>query len=502
MEIQVFSYIPHPMSINVEKLLTMKEKEVMKVIWECKIVEGKMGLTEKQGMENRKFHTGEFHESIWTKDITMPQFPQLKGDIRTKVLIIGGGITGLLCAYFLKQAGVDYCLVEKNRICSGITRGTTAKITSQHGLIYHKLLKSMGQERAAMYLKAGEMAVSRYRTMGRQFDCDMEEKDSYIYMREKPYPLERELAALEKLGYPAELAEHLPLPFETAGAVRFPDQLQFHPLKFAAMIASGLNIYENSGVREMTEYLALTENGTIAAEKVIVATHFPFLNTRGSYFIKMYQQRAFVLALSAGPDVQGMYRDGKKDGLSFRNQKDVLLVGGGSRRTGHGLRDKRDFEALRATVSDILPQTRVIAEWAAQDCMSLDDMPYIGHYSKNTPDLFVATGYNKWGMTNSMVAAILLTDLVQEKENEYAPLFSSSRSMLRPQLAINAFEAAKGILHPTDRYRCSHMGCVLHWNREEKTWECPCHGSRFDEEGGLLDNPAMEGMNRKPENGK
>ena len=452
--------------------------------------------------EKQKVETREFHEPIWTKDSAMPRFPQLKGDIRTRVLIIGGGMTGLLCAYFLQQAGVDYCLVEKNRICSGVTRGTTAKITSQHGLIYDKLLRTIGQERASMYLNVAEQAVSRYRAMGLQLDCDMEEKDSYVYLRENPYPLERELAALEKLGFPAEGVEHLPLPFETAGAVRFPNQLQFHPLKFAAAIAPNLNIYENSGIREMTEYLALTENGTIAAEKVIVATHFPFLNTRGSYFLKMYQQRAFVLALAGGPDVQGMYRDGKKDGLSFRNQNDILLVGGGSRRTGRQLRDKKDFEALRATVSELLPQTRVITEWAAQDCMSLDGMPYIGHYSKNTPDLFVATGYNKWGMTGSMVAAMVLSDLVQEKENEYTSLFSPSRNMLRPQLALNAWEAMKGILHPTDRYRCSHMGCVLRWNGEEKAWECPCHGSRFDGEGELLDNPAMEGMKRRPERQK
>lgn len=449
--------------------------------------------------EKKRVETNEVRESIWTKDITMPQFPQLKGDIRTQVLIIGGGMTGLLCAYFLKQAGVDYCLVEKNRICSGITQGTTAKITSQHGLIYSKLFRTMGQERASMYLNSAEQAVSKFRTMGQTLDCDMEEKDSYVYLREKPYLLERELAALEKLGYPAELAEHLPLPFETAGAVRFPDQLQFHPLKFAAAIAQGLNIYENSGVSEMTEYLVLTEKGTIAAEKVIVATHFPFLNTRGSYFLKMYQQRAFVEALAGAPDVKGMYRDGNKDGLSFRNQKDILLVGGGSRRTGKKLRDKDDFETLRATATGLFPKAHVITEWAAQDCMSLDGVPYIGHYSKNTPDLFVAAGYNKWGMTGSMVAAELLTDLVQEKENEYAPLFSPSRNMLKPQLARNAWEAMSGILHPTDRYRCSHMGCVLRWNSEEKTWECPCHGSRFDRNGELLDNPAMEGMKRRPE---
>ncbi len=446
-------------------------------------------------------------ESIWTEDVSMPEFPELKKDIRTQVLVIGGGMTGILCAYFLQQAGIDCCLLEKRRICGGITGNTTAKITSQHGLIYDKLIRTVGVERAGLYLKANEQALKRYRDIGWCIDCDMEEKDSYVYLKEDRARLERELRALERLGYAADFAETTALPFETTGAVRFLHQAQFHPLKFAAAIAKNLSIYENSEVREMTEYFALTKNGSIAAEKVVIATHFPFINTRGSYYLKMYQNRAYVLALSDAPDVNGMYIDGEKGGLSFRNYKELLLVGGGSHRTGKTVRGKKPHGghgadgnglfSLRESVSGYLPGARVVAQWAAQDCMSLDGMPYIGHYSHNTPDLFVGTGYNKWGMTGSMLAAMILSDLVQEKENEYAPLFSPSRSIIKPQLAVNAWEAMKGILHPTRKSRCSHMGCVLQWNAEEKAWECPCHGSRFECEGGLLDNPAVDGMKRK-----
>lgn len=267
-------------------------------------------------------------ESIWTETVEMPEFPQLKKDIRTKVLIIGGGMTGLLCAYFLQQAGVDYCLAEKNTICGGITKNTTAKITAQHGLIYDRLLRKEGIKTAAAYLRVNELAVKRFRDIGWFVECDMEEQDAYVYALKDQEVLKREMEALEKLGSNASFIENPGLPFETAGAIRFQGQAQFHPLKFAAAIAKNLNIYEQSEIREMTEYFALTADGSIAAEKVIIATHFPFINKRGSYYLKLYQERSYVIALSNAPKVDGMYIDAKKGGFSFRNYGDLLLLGG------------------------------------------------------------------------------------------------------------------------------------------------------------------------------
>lgn len=441
-------------------------------------------------------------ESIWTAAADMPEFPALKEDIHTKVLIIGGGLTGILCAYFLQQAGVDYCLLEKERICGGITANTTAKITAQHGLVYERMFRKEGREKASLYLRANEQALKNYKNIGAYLDCDMEEQDSYVYSLEDREALERETAVLNSLGYPAEYVEQTKLPFETAGAVCFRNQAQFHPLKFAGALAKNLHIYEHSGVREMTEYFALTEHGSVAAERVIVATHFPFINTRGSYYLKLYQERAYVLALKKAPKVEGMYLDAAKGGLSFRDYEDLLLVGGGSHRSGKWKKTAKgskeavsgDIEEWKKKVSALLPGAEIVGEWTAQDCMSLDGMPYIGAYSRSTPDLFVGTGYNKWGMTGSMLSAMILSDLVQGRENEYAQLFSAGRSILKPQLAVNAWEAVKGILRPVKGKRCTHMGCVLKWNAQEKTWECPCHGSRFDEAGKLLDNPAAEGI--------
>ena len=425
-------------------------------------------------------------ESIWQKSAQLPTFPKLDGDKKTDILIIGGGITGILTAYFLKQSGVNCMLVEKHRICSGTTGHTTAKITYQNGLIYHKLLKSGGVETARKYLEANQLAIDKYAELCSEIDCDYERKDNYIYSLGDRGLLEQEMDALAKIGYPARFCEKLPLPFQTAGAVMFPDQAQFHPLKFIASIAQGLPIYENTFVQEIRGKMAATDCGNITAKTVIVATHFPFINKHGSYFLKLYQHRSYVLALENAQDVDGMYVDDSKTGVSFRNFGKYLLLGGGGHRTG---KKGGNWTELRHFAQQHYPQAKEYCHWAAQDCMSLDEMPYIGQYSGRTAQLFTATGFNKWGMTGAMLSAMLLSDLVQGKRNEYTDIFSPSRSILKPQLFVNCLESAVNLLTFTGR-RCPHLGCALHWNAAEHSWDCACHGSRFDENGRVLDNPA------------
>ena len=226
-------------------------------------------------------------ESIWSRGTELPRFPSLQGDCRTDVLVIGGGLAGLLCARRLTELGVENILVEADALCGCITKDTTAKITSQHGLIYDKLLRQFGAERAGMYLQANQAAVREYRRLCTGIDCGFEEKDAFVYSRSDRRKLEQELRALEALGVPAELKEETPLPFSTAGAVRFPGQAQFDPLRFAAAISKGLRIYEHTPVLELGPCVAATPAGKIRAEKMIVCTHFPFLNKHGSYFLKM-----------------------------------------------------------------------------------------------------------------------------------------------------------------------------------------------------------------------
>lgn len=425
--------------------------------------------------------------SIWEQTARLPQFDALTGGVQTDVLIIGGGMAGILCAYFLEQAGVDYLLLEADRICGGVTGNTTAKITSQHGLIYSRLARESGLEAARLYLEANEAALARYRSLCREIDCDFQEQDAYVYSLGRRDKLENEVAVLEQLGVPARLVSDLPLPIPAAGAVRFPGQAQFHPLRFIAAIARGLRIHEHTKVLSLRDGEAVTSGGTVRAGKVVAATHFPLLNRHGSYFLKLCQHRSYVLALRGAPELEGMYVDEAEDGLSLRSYHGLLLLGGGSHRTG---KKGGGWAELSAVAQRAYPNAREAARWATQDCMSLDGVPYIGQYSARTPGLFVAAGFNKWGMTSSMAAAMLLADLVRGRDNPYAALFSPSRSILRPQLAANALEAAANLLTPTVP-RCPHMGCALKYNRQEHSWDCPCHGSRFAQDGRLLDNPAM-----------
>ena len=430
--------------------------------------------------------------SIWSETAKHKSFAPLEGTKSTDVLIIGGGIAGILCAYRLKRAGVDCILVEADEICSGITKDTTAKITLSHGLLYDKMIRRFGEEKAKLYAEAQNKAIKEYTHLSRDIDCDFERKDSYVYSLGNRKKIEQEVDALKSLGVRAEVSNAGELPFSVAGAVRVKNQAQFHPLKFLYTIAKDLPIYEHTKVVNLIPHRALTDGGVITFLKLIVATHFPIYNKHGSYFLKLYQHRSYVLALDGAPNLGGMYVDECDTGLSFRTYGDLLLLGGGGHRTG---KKGGCWQELEAFAREHYPHAKITAKWATQDCMTLDDIPYIGQYSKNTPDTFVATGFNKWGMTNAMVASNILCDLVQKKENPYAKVFSPARNILRPQLAINAFESTVGLLTPTAP-RCPHLGCALKYNSAEHTWDCPCHGSRFDEYGDLIDNPATDDKKR------
>ena len=432
--------------------------------------------------------------AIWMQQLQMPEFPTLQGNRKTQVLIVGGGLTGLLCAWRLQQAGVDYLLVESDRICNRTSGRTTAKITSQHGFQYDKISRRYGPDMARLYYDANEAALGEYRRICAGMDCDFETKDNFVYTIDNLPKLEKELRALEQIGVKASYTNRLPLPFRTAGAICFHDQAQFHPLKFAANIANSLRILEHTPVRAFHGNTVLTDYGRITAEKIIIATHFPLINKHGFYFAKQYQNRSYVIALTGCPQLKGMYRDEAEEGFSFRNYGNSLLLGGSAHRTG---KETGGWAVLESAVWQWYPAARLQYRWAAQDCMSLDGIPYIGKYSRGSRDLYVATGFNKWGMTSAMVAAMILEDQVCGRENPYAPVFAPQRSSMHLQLAENLLESAVNLLKPTAP-RCPHLGCALKWNPQERSWDCSCHGSRFDEDGGLLDNPANGDLKRKP----
>lgn len=438
------------------------------------------------------------NKSVWERT-EMPEFPSATGEIKTDVLVIGGGIAGLLTAYELQKSGVSCVLAESDRICGGVTRVTTAKVTFQHGLIYQEIFRGYGAEKAKMYLEANQNALKNIAMLCRDIDCGFQKVDSYIYSRNNRASLEREIDALEKIGFSAEFCDHIELPFSTAGAVKFKNQAQFDPLKFLRGVIGkmckrneNVRIFEHTRIIDLKSGTALSKNAKITADKIVVATHFPFVNTHGSYFLKLYQSRSNVIALENAPNVHGIYMDGDTNGLSFRNFGDLLLIGGGAHKTGMPCR-RGELEAFAAKN---YPNSPIKYSWGAQDCMSLDGIPYIGNYSKFTPNMYVAAGFNKWGMTSAMAAAEILRGKILGKKDPYAEVFDPSRSMLKKQLWINGANAVKTLLTPTAP-RCPHMGCALKRNPAEHSWDCPCHGSRFTEDGKLLDNPA-NGNLRKP----
>lgn len=440
-------------------------------------------------------------KSIWETDLELPRFESVKSDKKVDVLIIGGGMAGLLCGYFLQERGAKYAIVEKNTIAGGVTKNTTAKITSQHGLIYNRLCQDFGQDKAAAYFKANELALAQYRKMAADINCDFEEKTNFIYTTEDKVKIVQEAEAVEQIGGKPIYTEQAELPYSIEAAVGFANQAQFNPLKFIYTIAADLAIYEESFAMKIDKehfgysVTVVNDQGNtvkINADRVITATHFPFVDRYGMYFMKMYQQRSYVLALKDAAQINSMYignrqKEDRLHNLSFRSYKDYLLLGGCGSRTGTKC---GAFDELREAAKNYYPKSKEVAAWATQDCMTLDGLPYIGRYAKKKDGLYVATGFNKWGMTNSMAAAMLLTG---QMDQELAEVFRPDRTMMKPQLLINGVETVKNFVKPVG-HRCTHLGCALKWNKAEKTWDCPCHGSRFEQDGKIINNPAQKNL--------
>lgn len=425
---------------------------------------------------------------LWTKNMNAPSFPEINGDLETDIIVIGGGMAGILCAAQLQKAGADYVLLEGKRIGRGITKGTTAVLTAQHDTLYQDMIKKFGREKAKLYLEANLEAVKKFRDLSKETDCDFEEKPSVMYSLNNRSLMEREAEAVRSLGFEVQFTTEISLPFKIAGAVVYPGMAQFHPLKFLYSAAKGLNVYENAFVRRIDGTDAVTDQGKIRGKKIIIATHFPFLNSRGLYFMKLFQKRSYVIAYENTQPLDMTAEDIGENGFYMRNYKNLLLIGGGDHRTG---KQGGGYAAISHFSKKYFPEAAEKYRWSNQDCVSLDGIPYIGQYSPSLPDVYVACGFNLWGMTTSMYAADILADLALNRENKYAKAFSPDRSMLTPQLFSNFGSTFIDFCIPTTK-RCSHLGCALKWNPSEHSWDCPCHGSRFTENGELIDNPAMK----------
>ena len=475
-------------------------------------------------------------ESIWTKTALLPAFPPLAGDRDCEVAIIGGGLAGILTAFLLRRAGADALVLEADRIGRGQTAGTTAKLTAQHGLIYARLAEDLGAEAARRYARMNLAAVERLRRLVREegVDCGFADCASFLYAAGAPGPLRREYDACRALGMDVFLTERTELPF-AAEALGLRGQARFHPLRLLARLAEETPVCEQTRVLEVEDHVLRTDRGTVTAEKVVFACHFPFVNLPGYYFARQHQERSYVLALEGAALPEDVYLGVEEDGLSFRAWDRYLLLGGGGHRTGDR-RDGGSYEALRRAARRYYPDSREIAAWSAQDCMPMDGVPYIGQFSASRPDWLVATGFQKWGMSSAMAAAEICSALALGQEPPadaavFSPLRFKPAASAR-QLLEDAVASAKGLSRrllapgriPAEdlpaghggvveldgeklgvyrdesgalfavSLKCPHLGCQLEGNPDEKSWDCPCHGSRFDHQGRLLDGPAQRDL--------
>lgn len=413
------------------------------------------------------------------------------------VIVIGAGMAGLLTAYYLKEQGKNVLVLEADEVDSGQTGRTTAKITSQHDLKYSRMIKTIGMKKARMYARANEDAISAYEKLIRDkgIDCQFQRVPAYLYTREHEELLKQETDVAVMLGIDAFFTRETELPFPVAGAVCFRNQAQFNPHKFVQWLASELEIMEHTKVLRIRGHRVITEDAVMTAEDIIVASHYPLRNVPGFYFLRQHQERSYVLALSGCEKINGMYYGIDKDGYSFRQAGDMLLFGGGGHRTGQN-QCGGAYRTLMQAARQYFPECEEKARWSAQDCMPHDGIPFIGRYSVFTPHLYVITGFQKWGMTSSMVAAMILRNELCGIKNPYRRVFSPQRFHLRASLKnllVDIGESVMGLtkgLFCGKSKRCTHMGCALTWNPDEESWDCPCHGSRYENDGKLLDNPA------------
>lgn len=461
-------------------------------------------------------------------------------NILVDILIIGGGIAGILIGYMLISQGKSVVIVDKDKIGGGATSKTTAKISSQHDLIYNKLINKNGEEVAKAYAMINEKAIRKYEEIIQQnnIQCDFEKLPSYIYTLDDELKIKKEVEAVQKLGLKASFEKEIELPLKIKGAIKLENQGQFHPLKFIQAVSKNMIIYEDTSIKEIrNDGLVITDRSNIKANNVVIASHYPFINRTGYYFLKMHQERFYVGALrnwnKTGERLKGMYLDADPNGFSFRDYKDMILVGTGSHRTGQE-NPVDGYKRIRQAKERWYTDAHIEYMWSNQDCMTPDSIPYIGTYSASLPNFYVATGFNKWGMTSSMVAAMLISDMILGKENSYQKVFDPKRLMVLSTHKIVAdtaittinfisetlkiakdklskIERGKaGIINykgdklgvyrdDNDKYyyvktKCPHLGCSLSWNQNELTWDCPCHGSRFDYHGKLINNPATRNL--------
>ncbi len=468
----------------------------------------------------------EYNESFWLSTEERKKYKKLENNIECDVCVIGGGITGISCAYYLSKNNFNTVVLERDRIASKTTGHTTAKITSQHDLFYNYLLMSKGEDFAKKYYRSNEQAINEIENIVKKekIECNFKRVNSYVYTNDinEVDNIKKEVEAVKSIDGDCSYVTEVEIPIKIKGAIKFPNQAKFNPIKYINGLCDVIEknngkIYEHTKVIEykkdddIFKVLVETnqENYIVQSKYLVVATRYPIFNVPGYHFIKMYQEISYAVASKMPKDlkIDDMYICVEKPVISIRtakyNNEDYLLVIGNNHKTGENINTKERYKILEDTAKE-LTKNKVDYKWNTEDCIGLDKIPYIGKYSNMTENMYVATGYKKWGMTSSNIAANIIADLIMGKDNEYLEIYDSTR--LEPiknsqEVGNMLKEISKSIIAPRlditrEKQYCTHLGCELTWNELTKTWDCPCHGSRFEENGESIEAPSIKNMNK------
>lgn len=440
--------------------------------------------------------------TIW-ENVNLPQREKLVGQEVADCTVIGAGLAGIMIAAELERRGFGVVVLEADRVLSGATRGTTAKLTAQHGLIYSRLSQSVSPLAAKLYYESNCEGVEKIRRLVRErnIDCDFSDISTALYAREDASAIYEEMRAMRRICAEGEIIKPKDLPFAVKIALEMKNQAQFHPLKFAGALSKSLKIYEKSPVVSLEDGKVTTPKGVVRTNYIICATHYPFLNVPGFYFLRQHQYRSYAIALT-GCRKPGRAYLGIDDNLSIRSFGEGVILGGMGHRTGYN-RKGGCYMKLLAAARSYYPDSKVVTCWSNQDVITHDGLPFIGRYSVFSPRMFVATGFNKWGMSLSSVASSLIPDLICGAENRYESLYSPKRFNLKAA-AVPFFEDAahavagisRGMFSKREE-RCTHLGAKLQLNRDDGTLECPCHGSEFSCGGKVRFSPAVRDVKVK-----
>lgn len=493
------------------------------------------------------------NKSLWTHTARGKEHDKLNGNIKTEILIVGGGIAGLTTAYLLAKKGLIVTLVEADYIGYGASGRNTGKVNPQHNIIYSKIYKKYGKDKAREYFDANNKAIDLIENIITEYNikCDYEKMPSYLYTEndEKADELLQEFNTCKELGIECEYSMEIPLPIEVKGAIKFNYGGQFHPKKYVdglrdAIDSLGVHIYERTPVKNVDfidKHIEVTtiDQHKIETKKLIICSHFPFFDGLSFYFARLRPDRSHIVAGEYSGDFpKGTFINVEDPRRSLRiyedGEKRYLLIGGENHRVGVGGPDTNHYERLKNYGKEKFGIEKYRYNWSAQDYITSDKIPYIGYLNSVRDNVYVATGFAKWGMTNGTVAAMIISELISDDKSVFEDTFSPSRhegytnkefiknniemasefvkskfqkssaEMPKPGegkvVTLNnkkygAYRDQMGKLYIVD-ITCTHVGCELKWNITEKTWDCPCHGSRFSVLGSVLEGPATVPLNK------